>query len=164
MFLYIERPAGWSCRDGENKISREKSWISSERRSWTKNTIFGSWLHQRLLGSASQKEPMLNELLGSGTARNTCSNEHHTYVFQKRRPTNKAFEKSENCKEKLYFPGGVRAYVSQRKGETDFARQPAFRLWRPMGPLTSVPLSVLLWIPKAEEIHFSHFSLKGTSN
>ena len=71
----------------------------------------------------------------------------------------KAFEKSENWKEKQDFPGGVRAYVSQRKGETDFARQPAFRLWRPMGPLTSVPLSVLLWIPKAEEIHFSHFSV-----
>ena len=37
--------------------------------------------------SASQKEPVLSELLSNGTARNTCSNEHHTYVFQKRRPT-----------------------------------------------------------------------------
>ena len=39
--------AGWICRNGENKVTREKSWVSGERQSWTKSTIFGLWLHQR---------------------------------------------------------------------------------------------------------------------
>merc|ERR1719375_586398 len=48
--------------------------------------------------------------------------------------------------------------VPERKGEADFARQPAFRLWRPVGPLTSVPLPCTTMDTQAEETHFFHFS------
>ena len=75
----------------------------------------------------------------------------------------KAFEKSENWKEKQDFPGGVRAYVSQRKGEADFARQPALRLWRPVGPLTSVPLVCTTMDTQNRRNHFFIFFIEKES-
>ena len=149
------------CRNGENKVTRENPEYqandSLERRA---PSLAHGFTKDCWVPRPSRNR---SELLGSGTARNTCSNEHHTYVFQKRRPTNKAFEKSENWKEKQDFPGGVRAYVSQRKGEADFARQPALRLWRPVGPLTSVPLVCTTMDTQSRRNHFFIFFIEKES-